>query len=180
MLPCKSFSSGFRFPKCFIVIWWSSLLHYLFRMIVSLVVLSSESKKSRKVWDALTFGEKNSSLVNNLFCESQKGFVAPKSRAKPPPTEQPLFYYNVPIQGHFSLLKDESGFLLLTGEMVIAPISIHTAFTETRYEARDSSPFCSCLSHRSFLPKPGSRRMERRHRGDDQIQEQFLCRFTKE
>lgn len=64
---------------------------------------------------------------------------------------EPLFYYNVPIQSHFGRVKDEPNFLL-TGEMVIGPISIRTAFTRTRYEARDSSPF---FSPRSFLLKPG-------------------------
>lgn len=79
--------------------------------------------------------KKNESLINNLF-------RALKSTVKKPATMEPLFYYNVPIQSHFGRVKDEPNFLL-TGEMVIGPISIRTAFTRTRYEARDSSPFFS-------------------------------------
>lgn len=51
---------------------------------------------------------------------------------------------------------------LLTGEMVIVPISIHIAFSETRYEASDSSPFSPiCLTdHFCWSPAEGKWREE--------------------
>lgn len=51
---------------------------------------------------------------------------------------------------------------LLTGEMVIVPISIHIAFSETRYEASDSSPFSPiCLTdHFCRSPAEGKWREE--------------------
>lgn len=52
---------------------------------------------------------------------------------------------------------------LLTGEMVIVPISIHIAFSETRYEASDSSPFSLsiCLTdHFCWSPAEGKWREE--------------------
>lgn len=138
-----------------------------------------KSKKTRIVWDVLTFaiwGKTHPSLITYFvnhwrFCDS-------KSKVKTPATKEPLLYYNVPIQSHFSLVKDEPGLPAYRRNGNRSHFHSHCIQRNQVWGKRFIS-FFSYLSHRSFLPKPGRGKMERRGKEDDQIQEQFLCRFTK-
>lgn len=138
-----------------------------------------KSKKTRKVWDVLTFaiwGKTHPSLIT--YFVNHWRFCVSKSKVKTPATKEPLLYYNVPIQSHFSRVKDEPGLPAYRQNGNRSHFHSHCIQRNQVWGKRFIS-FFSYLSHRSFLLKPSRGKMERRGKEDDQIQEQFLSRFTK-